>query len=51
MVTDQAYRNKTIAQTAAVAAKAVVQAILAQRDGDELTRHRSEEAAMKPKLG
>ena len=33
-----------------MAAKAAVQAILAKR-GDELTRHRSEEAGMRPKLG
>ena len=51
MVTGQAYINGTTAQIAAVAAKAVVQAILAERgDADELTRHRSEEAGMRPKL-
>ena len=35
-----------------MAAKAVVQAILAERqDGDELSRHRNEEAGMRSKLG
>ena len=52
MATDQAYINETIAQIAAVAAKVVVQAILAERgDGDEFTRHRSEDTGMRPKLG
>ena len=51
MATEQAYINETIGQIAAVAVKAPVQAILAERgDEDELTRHRSEEAGMKPKL-
>ena len=40
-----------IAKIAAVAAKAVVQAILAERgDRDELTMHISQEAGMRPKL-
>ena len=35
-----------------MAAKAAVQAILAERgDGGKLTRHRSEEEGMRPKLG
>ena len=52
MTHDQAYINETIAQIAAVAAKAVVQAILAKRgDGDEVTRKKSEETGMRPKLG
>ena len=39
MATHQAYINQTIAQIAAVAAKAAVQTILAERgDGDELTK-------------
>ena len=38
MATDQAYITKTIAKITAVTAKAVVQAILAERgDGDDLT--------------
>ena len=49
MATNQAYIKETIAQ---IAAKAVVQAILAERgDGVELTRHRSEEVGTRPKLG
>ena len=52
MATNQAYITEIIAQIAAVAAKAVVQAILAERgDGDELTRHRSEKEGLGPKLG
>ena len=52
MATNQAHITETIAKIAAVAAKAVVQAIVAERgDGDDLTRHRSEEVGMRPKLG
>ena len=52
MATSEEYINETIAQIATVAAKAVEQAILAERgDGDELTRHGSEEAGVRPKLG
>ena len=52
MATNQACRNETIAHIASVAAKAVVQAMLAERgDGDELTRCRSEEAGMRTKRG
>ena len=52
MPTGQTYINDIIAQTAAVASKVVVQAILAERgDGDVLTRHRSEEEYVRPKLG
>ena len=51
MATSPACITETIAQIAVVAAKAVVQAMLAERgDGDELTRCRSEEAGMRPKL-
>ena len=49
MGTNQTYITETIAQMAAVAAKAVVQAMLAER-GDEPTRHRSEEAGMRLKI-
>ena len=50
MATGQAYINKTTAWIAVVVAKAVVQAILAERgDEDVLTRHRSEEAGMRHK--
>ena len=52
MATDQAYITETLAQIASVAVKAVVQEILAERgDGDEFSRHRSEEAGMRSKLG
>ena len=52
MATDQACINESITKIAAAVAKAVVQAIFAERgDGDELTRHRIEEADMRPKLG
>ena len=47
MATDQAYITETIAQIAALEAKAVAQAILEERgDGDELTSHRSEEVGV-----
>ena len=51
LTTDQAYITEPIIQTAAVATKAVVQAIFAERDRDELTRHRNEEADVRSKLG
>ena len=50
MATNQAYINETIAQIAAVTVKAVVQAILVERDGEELIRHRSEEAGVRHEL-
>ena len=51
MATDQAYITETIAQIAAVVVKAVVQATSAERgDGDECTRHRDEDAGVRPKL-
>ena len=52
MAMNQEYINETVAQTAAVAAKAVVQAILAERrDGDECTMCRGDETGVRPKLG
>ena len=51
MATEKEYINEIIAQIAAVAAKVVVQTILAERgDEDELTRHRCEEAGVRPKI-
>ena len=52
MAINQEYINETIAQIATVAAKVVVQAILMEiGDGDELTRHRGDEAGIRSKLG
>ena len=49
---NQEYINKTIAQIAMVAAKATVQAILAERgDGDEPTRCRGDKTGLKFRLG
>ena len=52
MAMNQDYINETIAQIAMVAAKAVVQALLAERgDGDELTRCRGDKTGVRPRLG
>ena len=49
MAINQAHITETIAQIAIVAVKVMVQTILAERgDGGELTRHKSEEAGMRP---
>ena len=54
MAISQEYMNKMIAQIAAVAATAAVCAILTVREdgnGDELTRCRSVDTCMRPRLG
>ena len=50
MALNQEYTNEIIAQIAIVTAEAVVQAILAERDGDECTMCRGDETGVRPKL-
>ena len=51
MATNQELTNEIIAQIAAVAAKAVVQAILKERrDEDEITRCRGDTTGVRPRL-
>ena len=52
MATYQEFMNELLAQIAAVAAKAVVQAILKERrDGHDITRCRGGTTGIRPRLG